>query len=46
MYTDTFQGCRKKVRGCDSCENSDASGTKLCSKLKRILYIISDSNSN
>lgn len=41
-----FKVVERQVRRCDSCENSDAAGIKVCCKLKRILYTISDSNSD
>lgn len=40
-----FKVVERQVR-CDSCENPDAAGIKVCCKLKRIVYTISDSNSN
>lgn len=41
-----FKVVERQVRRCDSCENSDTSGIKVCCKLKRILYTVSDGNSN
>ena len=37
---------KARVRRCDSCENLDAYGIKVCCKLKRIIYPITDSNSD